>query len=326
MPKQSRRAFLVIAAAVAAAASAASAHGQTAPKVVKFVVPYAAGGPADLAARLLADKLRPQGIQVIVDNRAGADGSIGAVAVAKAPPDGTTYLFAGAGLVTVNPHIRKDLAYNAQKDFSPVAMLAYADTVFVVAASHPAQTMAEFVRYAKASRPPVALASGGAGTTTHLYLELIKDSAGFDYLHVPYKGSSPALTDVLAGQTQGTVTALSITLPYIRSGKLKALGLVAARRSVAAPEIPTFAEQGYKNLDIVNWWALLAPAGIPAAAQSEMAAAVANALADDDLKSRFLTAGITPWFLPGTELSAVIGRESDRWKRLIAERHIQAVQ
>lgn len=300
------------------------AHAQQ--KVVRWIVPYAAGGPADLSARILADKLRLPGLQIIIDNRAGADGAIGAQAVAKAAPDGLTYLFAGAGLLTVNPYLRKDLSYDAAKDFTPVAMLAYADTVFVVPASNPARTMAEFAQQAKAAKPPLALASGGAGTTTHLYLELLKDSAGFEYLHVPYKGSGPAITDVLAGQVQGTVTALSVTLPHIRAGKMKALGLVAARRSTTAPDIPTFAEQGYKDLDMVNWWALLAPQGTPAAAADEMSKALAKALADEDLGAKFQTAGITPWYLPGAEVTRVVAREGARWKRLITEHRITAAQ
>lgn len=295
-------------------------------KVVRWIVPYAAGGPADLTARILADKLRLQGIQVLIDNRSGADGAIGASAVAKAMPDGLTYLFAGAGLLTVNPHLRKDLAYDAARDFTPVAMLAYADTVFVVPASNPVRTMAEFAQQAKSAKPPVALASGGSGTTTHLYLELLKDSAGFEYLHVPYKGSGPAIVDLLAGQVQGTVTALSVTLPHIRAGKMKALGLVATRRSTTAPEIPTFAEQGYNDLDMVNWWALLAPVGITNSASEEMTKALAKALTDDDLIAKFQTAGITPWYLPSAEVSAVATREAARWKRLITEHRISAAQ
>ncbi len=295
-------------------------------KVVRWIVPFAAGGPADLSARIIADKLRAQGFQIVIDNRAGADGAIGASAVAKSAPDGLTFLFAGAGLLTVNPSLRKDLAYDAAKDFTPVAMLAYADTVFVVPASNPARTMAEFAQQAKAAKPSLALASGGTGTTTHLYLELLKDSAGFDYLHVPYKGSGPAISDVLAGQVQGTVTALSVTLPHIRAGKMKALGLVAARRSTTAPEIPTFAEQGYKDLDMVNWWALLAPQGIASPALEEMTKALAKALADDDLAGKFQAAGITPWYLPGAEVSRVATRESARWKQLIIEHRITAAQ
>ena len=298
------------------------ARAQAGAQPMRLVVPYAAGGPGDLVARLLADRLRLQGLQVIVDNRAGGDGAIGAAAVIQAPADGNTLLFAGAGMLTVSQHMQKSLPYDPIRDFTAISGVAYADTVFVVSPTVPARDLKEFITYAKSARPPLALASGGNGTTTHLFLELMRDGAGFEFLHVPYKGSAPALTDVMSGQTVGTITGLSITLQNIRAGKLKALALVGPQRSTAARDIPTFAEQGVAGLDIVSWWAVMAPRNTPPAVVTQLSQQVARALAGDEVRTKLEAAGITAWPLPPTEIANAIRTESERWKKLITERKL----
>ena len=314
--------FAALAVVVMGWGATVQAQAPASGQPLRIVVPYAAGGPADLVARLLSERLRAQGVANIVDNRAGGDGAIGTQAVTQAQPDGNTVLFAGAGLLTVNQHMQKSLPYDPFKDLTPISGIAYADTVFVVSPSVPARDLKEFIALAKATKPPLALASGGTGTTTHLFLELLRDGGGFDFLHVPYKGSAPALTDVLGGQTNGTITALSITLQNIRAGKLKALAMVGPQRSSAAREIPTFAEQGVPGLDITSWWALMAPRNTPPAVVAQLSQQVARALADADVRAKMESAGVTPWPLSTADITATIRAESDRWKKLITERKL----
>ncbi len=317
-----RRLIAALAICIVGPGTLAEAQTAGSGQPLRIVVPYAAGGPADLVARLLSERLRAQGVANIIDNRAGGDGAIGTQAVTQAQPDGNTVLFAGAGLLTVNQYMHKSLPYDPSRDLTPVSGIAYADTVFVVSPSVQARDLKEFIALAKAAKPPLALASGGTGTTTHLFLELLGDGAGFQFLHVPYKGSAPALTEVLGGQTTGTITALSITLQNIRAGKLKALAMVGPQRSSAAPEIPTFAEQGVPGLDITSWWALMAPRNTPPSVVAQLSQEVARALAGQEVRSKLEAAGITPWLLSTADITETIRTESARWKKLIAERKL----
>lgn len=314
-----RTARLILAASLIVATNG---FAQTLPQNVRLIIPYAASGPADLVARMVTDKIAQQGRLLLSDNRPGADGAIAAVAVAKGPTDGSQFLFSGAGLLTLNQHMQKDLPFDPEKDFVPVVGVAYADTVLVVSPALPVKNLKEFIAYAKKAPKPIALASGGTGTTTHLYLELLKDSAGFEMLHVPYKGSGPALVDVISGQTLGTVTALSITQANINAGKLKALALVGTQRSRAAPEIPTFAEQGIKGLEIVSWWGIVAPRGTGKEAVAEMERLFVRALEDTEIKARLQVRGMTPWPLRSADLGKLIVSESARWKKLVTDRKL----
>lgn len=294
------------------------------PRRINIIVPFPPGGPVDLSARVLAESMRAQsGIPVIIENRPGAYANIAAVAVKQAAPDGERLLFATSSLLTISPHLYSNLPYDAAVDFTPVSMVTYSQAVLVIAASVPAQNLKEFIELARTTRPPFAFGSVGMGGIIHGYIELFKDAAKIDLLHVPYKGGADQFTAVLSGQITGTFVNLSIALPSIRSGKVKALGLVGSKRSVLAPEIPTLEEQGYPGIDFMVWTGIMAPRGTSPEIVKAVANAVSSALAPEAVKAKLLAAGVTPWVLSTEEFSRTIKSESDRWKKLIAEKNIR---
>lgn len=302
---------------------AAGAFAQKPPSTIRLIVPFPPGGPVDFVGRVLADGLRAQLKNVVVvENRPGANGAVGVAALKQSAPDGGTLLTVSSGMITFSPHFEKNLPYDPARDLAPIANAAYSDVGFVVANNVPATNLREFVAVARSSSKPLAIGSAGAGNITHAYLELFKDAAKLDLLHVPYKGASPALADVLGGQIAGMFIGLSTALPAARAGKAKVLAVVG-KRSAIAPEIPTITEQGFPGVEILPWFGMMAPQGTSQEIKNALAGAVKQAIETDEIKARMLAAGFTPWFLAGDDFSRMIQTESDTWQKLIRARNIR---
>lgn len=290
---------------------------------VRMVVPFAAGGPADVIARKLAERLGPQlHTVVVVDNRPGANGVIGIQAVAKAPPDGAILLFATSGMLTISPGLYKDLSYDPLRDLTPIARVVANGTTLLVNKQIPATHIAELVAYAAKSPNPLPIGSAGTGNITHLYVELLKDSTKGNFVHVPYKGVAPALTDVMGGQIAGVFVDLPAALPLLKGGTVKALGMVGAERSPAAPDIPTIAEQGYKGVDGVSWFGVLGPAGMATPKVERIHAALARVLAEPGVIKSLQEIGSVPLLDTPRQMRELIKTEQVRWAQLIKARNI----
>lgn len=299
---------------------ATAAHAQGG-KVVRMVVPFAAGGPADFVARTLASKLgEPLGSNVIIENRPGANGVIGVQAVTNAAPDGTTLLFATSGMLTISPILDKKLPYDPLKDLVPVSKAVENGTAMIVNASLPVKNLKEFIQYAHSRN--LAFGSAGNGNILHLYLELFNESTKLDIMHVPYKGIAPAMTDVIGGQIAGAFADLPISLQHIRSGKVRALGMVGSKRAMAAPDIPTLAEQGVAGVDGVSWFGVLAPAKTTPEDARRLADAVAKALSDREVREKLQAAGSEPAPSSPEDMVKLIRADQARWARIINERKI----
>jgi tripartite-type tricarboxylate transporter receptor subunit TctC len=298
-------------------------HAQLPKTGIRLLVPFAATGPIDFSARVLAEGMRANlGIPVIVDNRVGANGAIAAVAVKNGPTDGSLLLVATSGMLTISPHIEKDLPYDAEADFTALAPMTYVDVTLAVGAQLGVKNLKEFVEVARKANPPLAIGSFGIGNISHGWLELFKDAAKINLLHVPYKGAAPAFADVLAGRIAGTFPAFSIAGPHLKSGKVIALGVVGTVRSPMAPDVPTLAEQGYPGIDFLTWNALMGPRGMPREVVAAIRSSAAAALKSAEVRDKLIAAGITPWLISPDEFSRSVGAERDRWRRLIVERKI----
>ena len=314
------------AVAFALAAGAPSAIAQPWPdKPLKFVVPFPPGGPLEFVTRAVAEPLQAKsGHAVIVDNKPGAAGNIGIQQVARAAPDGSSWLFVPQGNITINPTLIPNLPFNWERDFTPVTLLAYTPNVLVVHPSMPARDVAELIAHARANPGKLSYASPGNGSSLHLIGELLKREAKIDLLHVPYKGTTQALQDLIGGQVQLMFGALPTLLPQVRSGKLRALAVTTSRRAESAPELPTLAEAGVKGIDVPSWYGVMAPAGTPAAAVARAQAAIADVLAQSANRERLLAQGLTPVASRPDDFAAQIKRETAVWAALIREAGIKA--
>ena len=290
---------------------------------MRLVVPFPPGGPVDFTARVLAEGLRTElGVPIVVENRAGANGTVAAVAVKSEAPDGKTLLFVSSGMVTINPHMDRSLPFDPLRDFAPVSSVAYIDGGMVIGAGIPANNLKEFVELARTSRTPLVFGSPGRGNHSHLNLEQLKDAAKIDLLHVPYKGAAMVLTEVLGGHIAGTFIGVSTALPHIRAGRLKAMGVTGRKRSSIAPDIPTFDEQGYPDLDIQAWTGVLAPRNTRPETAMPIAGAVLRAVEQKDTRAKLLSGGMTPWVVSGAEFESAIRTESDHFRKLIVEKKL----
>jgi len=289
-----------------------------------MVVAFAPGGIADFAARSIAPRLAETlAVPVVVENRAGAGGIIGAELVAKSAPDGYTLLVTSISH-TINPSVVKSLPYDTQRDFTPVMLIADAPNVLVLHPSVPATTLAELIALAKAKPNELNYASSGIGTSTHLCGELFKTMAGVELQHVPYKGGGPAVADLLGGQVQLMFATLPTVLEHVRAGKLRALGVTTAQRFAGAPDIPTIAEAGLPGYDVSGWSGLFAPARTPREAIDRLASETAKILADPALKERFLTQGAQPAVKMPAEFAAFVDAEIQKWRQVAAASGMQA--
>ncbi|MEF7615441.1 tripartite tricarboxylate transporter substrate binding protein [Aquincola sp. MAHUQ-54] len=315
-----RRDWLQAAAGAAAMlACPLAARAQNFPaKPVKIIVPFAPGGGNDVFARQLATQLGTLlGVQVIVDNRPGAGGTVGTDAAAKSPADGYTLLLGHTGTLAINPALYPKLPYDARNSFVPVAPLCSAPLVLVVPASSPIRSLADLLARAKAEPGKFAFASSGNGTGGHLAGELLEEVAGVKMLHVPYKGTAPALTDVLGGQVDLMFSVIPPALPHIDAGKLRAIGITGAKRSARLPDVPTVAESGLKGYESSLAYGVMAPKGTPEPVLRALGAAIAKAGETTALRDAFKAEGAEP--LPGTaaEFAALMQAESAKWGQII---------
>jgi tripartite-type tricarboxylate transporter receptor subunit TctC len=291
---------------------------------VKIVIAFPAGGPTDFVGRLLADKLKADlGQSFLIENKGGAAGTLGADAVAKADPDGYTLFLTTVGAVAITPHMRANMPYNPMTDFAPITLVVRNTTVMVVRSENPVNSAKELAARAKEKPETIPFASTGAGTTPHLALELFQSAAGVKFLHVPYRGAAPALTDLLGGQVEAVALDVPVILSQIQGGKLKPLAAASDARNPMLPNVPTLAELGYPDTRSDNWYALLAPAKTPAPIIAKLNTAVAKALADPDVKNKLVQSGAIP--APGTpeEMAAMLKAEFERWGRIVREKGIK---
>lgn len=300
--------------------AAAFAHAQTYPsRPIRLVVPYPSGASSnDILARQVAPKLADKlGQNVVVDNRSGASGNIGADIVAKSPADGHTLLYGTGGLFAIGPHLYKQLPYSPEKDLAPVALIAVVPYLLVINASLPVNTLQEFIAYAKARPGKLRFASSGIGGTPHLCVEMLKLMAGLDMLHVPYKGGAPAVVDTIAGQTHMYCAGLAATLPHVKSGKLKALGVTTLNRSAGAPELPTLNEQGLKGFDVNSWGAVFVPAKTPATVVDTLFRSLSAVMETAGMRQTLIKQGMDPVLLGPKPFATQIREESARWAQVI---------
>jgi tripartite-type tricarboxylate transporter receptor subunit TctC len=291
---------------------------------VKIVVPFAAGGATDVVARLLAQKLgEAWGQSVVVENRAGAGGNIGADVVAKSPGDGYTLLMTSGSIVTANPHMYKAMPFDAARDLVPITNVASGPQVIAVAANSPAKDLKDFIANAKANPKKVNFGSAGVGTQTHLAAENFAHSAGVDLTHVPYKGESAAITDLLGGQIQLATPNLGAAIGHIQAGRLRALAVTSRERSPQLPDVPAAAEviPGFEN---AGWFGLMAPAGTPREVVERIQRDSAKILLSEEFKGSLAKQGMAPVANTPAEFAAAIREESGRWARVIKERGLVA--
>jgi tripartite-type tricarboxylate transporter receptor subunit TctC len=301
---------------LAAFATSVFAQGYPA-KPAKVIVPYPPGGPTDIVARVVSQKLSDQmGQQFIVENRPGAGGNIGAEAVAKSPADGYTLLVATTAHA-INPSLFKSLGYNLTKDFAPVSLLTSGPLVIVANPSLPAKNVKELIAIGKAKPGSLNYASSGNGQSTHLSAELFATMAGIKMNHVPYKGSAPALTDVMGGQASLMFDTMLSAMPHVKNGKLKAIAVTSAARSPAAPEVPTVAESGLPGYEAIAWNGLLVPAGTPADVAGKLNAELRKALDAPDVKDRFSAQGFGAAWNTREAFAKFIQSELDKWAKVV---------
>jgi len=305
---------------------AGAVGGQTFPsRPVTLTVGFAAGGGADTAARIIAQKLGENlGQSVIVENKAGAGGNIAAQHIATAPADGYILHLTSVGPMSVAPHLVKDLTYVPKRDIAPITMGVVFPNVFVVNSGVPAKTLAEFVALAKQKPGQLTYASSGVGGAGHLAGELFKERAGIDVLHVPYKGGGPAMTDLLGGRLDMYVGVPSTVAPHVDAGKARALATTGARRTSTMPDVPTVAESGYAGFEATNWYAFVAPGKTPRDLLDFWNRELTKALSDQHVKAELAKIGLDP--APGTrdELAQYIERETEKWGKVVREAKITA--
>jgi tripartite-type tricarboxylate transporter receptor subunit TctC len=309
--------------ALLALAPGAPLRAQT--KATRIVVSFTAGGPVDAVARALAEQLGKElGRTVLVDNKPGANGAIGAMEVARAEPDGSTVWITSVGAAAINPALYDKLPYDMQRDFAPVSMVVDNVELLVVNPAHPARDAAEFVALAKKAKEPVAMASSGVGSIPHLAIEQLGDATGAKLLQVPYKGAAPAITDLMGGQVGGFFGDVPGLIGHVKSGKLRALGIASPQRHPALPEVRTLEEQGIQGVDTVNWYAFFVAARTPPALVEALNKAVRATLATPAVRDRLLQTGADPAPSTPQELAAILKRDTDKWARLIKAKNIKA--
>ena len=287
-------------------------------KPVRIVVPFPAGGPLDTTGRVLAQELsKAWGQSVVVDNRPGAGGNIGADLVAKSAPDGYTVVMGALSTHAVNPSLYPSMPYDAVRDFAPITLVAVTPNVLVVNPSLPVNSVKELVAYAKANPNKLSFGSGSNGSAGHLAGELFKVDTGTDVVHVPYKGAAPAMQALLAGDTQFMFDNLASAMPQVKAGKLRALAVTTAKRSSLAPELPTMAEAGLAGFDISTWFGLLAPAGTPPEVIVRWNADVVKILRSPEMRERMVAQGAEPAPTTPAEFAAFIATELPKYAKIV---------
>ncbi|MDT7953225.1 MAG: tripartite tricarboxylate transporter substrate binding protein [Acetobacteraceae bacterium] len=312
-----RRSFLTAAGLLATSGLGARAQD----KPIRIIVAFAPGGPVDSVARVIAGPLgealkRP----VLVDNKPGANGVIGAQDVLRAPADGSTLWLSSVGAAAINASLYPNLPYDMARDFAPVSLVVNNVEVLVVNADNKAKTAAEFVANAKASGKEVPMASSGVGSVPHLAIEQLASTTGAKFLHVPYKGAAPALTDLMGGRVDGFFGDVPGLIGFVKAGRLRAIGVAAAHRHPSLPDVPTFEEQGLGGVDTNNWYGLFVKAGTPEATIASLNQAVRTALAATSEK--LLALGAEPAPSTSGELAALVKSDTTKWGALIKAKGI----
>ncbi|MCC7485848.1 MAG: tripartite tricarboxylate transporter substrate binding protein [Burkholderiales bacterium] len=315
---------IILAAALPVALAGAPAQSQTYPaKPVRLIVPFAPGGATDIVARIVAQRLNELwGQTVLVDNRAGASGNIGAELAAKAPPDGYTLFVPSGSVMTANQHIYRKMGFVAERDFLAITNLASGPQVVAAHPSLPTRGVKELIALARARPGAITFGSAGFGSQTHLAAENFLYTAKIDAVHAPYKGEGPALIDLVSGQIQLLTPNLSASIGFIRNGRIRALGVTSRERSTQLPDVPAVAESlpGFVNL---GWFGLVAPAGTPKAVIDRVHADVAKVLQGSDVRKRFAELGMAPAANSPEEFARAMKEESARWARVVRERKLQ---
>jgi tripartite-type tricarboxylate transporter receptor subunit TctC len=291
---------------------------------IRVIVPYAPGGNVDISARIIAPPLgEALGQTVVVDNRPGAGGNLGASLVAKATPDGHTLLVGSSGPLSVNPVIFKSLPYDSLKDFAPISTVQAVPLVMLASPKAGYSSVADVITAAKARPGKVTMASAGAGTTNHFAIELFAQMAGVRVLHVPYKGSGPALSELLGGQVETMVDQLAASIGYVKDGRLKVLAVTTPQRAAALPNVPTLDELGYKGYNAATLLGLLAPAGTPKPVVGTLNTAMRKVMDNNAVSERFRGLGANPGASSPEEFSTRIRDELQQWQKLVKQLNLK---
>jgi len=292
-------------------------------KPLRLIVPFAPGGSTDIFARLIAERAQaPLGQPVVVENRAGAAGNIGAEAVVRSAPDGYTLLMATTGVMAINNALYKNMTYDAAKDLEPVLYVASITNVLIVPPDSPAKSVAELIALAKKEPGKLTFASSGAGASTHMSAELFKSMAGIDILHVPYKGSGPAMPDLMSGRVSMMFENAPGAVSHIKAGKLRALAQTGLKRSSALPEVPTVAESGVPGYESLSWSGIAVPAGTPRAVIDRLNKDLNSILAMADMRQKLAEQGADTIGGPPEAFAAHIRAEREKWSRVIKTANI----
>ena len=314
---------LLLLAAILVAAT--QTHAQPYPnRPIKFIVPFPPGGNLDFIARTIQPKLSEAlGQPVVIENKGGAGGIIGAEYAAKQPADGYTIFLGNTGTLGIYPAVYPQLPYDPVKDFAGVGMTSTNAVLAVLHPSVPANTLREFIAYAKANPGKIAAGVAGSGSLLHFATELLKAQAGIDLLVVPYKGSGPAVTDLLGGQVQLLIDAPPVTMEHVRAGKVKAIAVTGKVRLAALPDVPTFAEAGLPGMDASGWQGIAVPAGTPREAIAKLSDALTKTITQQDVREKFATQGLDAAPSTAEEFSAHIRSEVPKWARLAKSANIK---
>ncbi len=317
--------FIIAAVLLACGSAWAQPTTETYPsKPIHLILPFPPGGGTDIIGRILSERMSVDlGQPVVLENRGGAGGNVGAEAAARSAPDGYTIVLVAPSLA-ISPSLYKKLNYDPQRDLTPIGLVATVPNVLVTHPSVPAQTLAEFIALAKAKPGGMNFGSGGSGTSNHLAGELFNLLAGVKLVHVPYKGVNLAMNDLVAGQVQLVVIGISAAAPLIKAGRLRALAVLTPRRSPVLPDVPTAAEAGLQNFEVTTWYGLLAPAGTPRPIIMRLNASLARTMNAPDLQERLATLATEPLTSTPEEFGDLIKRETAKWGQVVRDAGLQA--
>jgi tripartite-type tricarboxylate transporter receptor subunit TctC len=321
-PKERRmmRRYISIAVGCALLLSQSAVAQQFPTKPLRMVVPFAPGGPTDIVGRAVSQRLTESfGQTVVVDNRAGAGGVVGADLVAKSPPDGYTLLLCSTGAMAINPSLMPNMPYDAVRDFAPLSLVVTIPYLLLVSAGSPLQSVKDLIAAAKAKPGQINYGSAGIGSTSHLAGELFKSMAKIDIVHVPYKGSAPAATDLIGGQLQTMFDAVAVALPLVRGGKLRALGISTTKRSALVPDVPTIAESGVPGYEVATWHGICAPAGTPPAVVGTLNRGIVAAVSQPDTRERLVGIGAEVVGSTPEEFGRFMHSELAKWSRIVKQ-------
>ncbi|HET7595355.1 MAG TPA: tripartite tricarboxylate transporter substrate binding protein [Burkholderiales bacterium] len=308
----------IAAVLVGAALHSPASAAQYPARPIRMIVPYAPGGASDLFARMIAEKLTMAWRQqVVVDNRSGAGGNIGSDLVAKANPDGYTMLLGTSGSNAVNPSLYTRMPYDAKRDLALVALVASTPNIIVVRSAHPAKSLQDLIRMAKANPGKVTYGSSGIGSVLHLSGELLKTMTGINIVHVPYKGTGPSLVDLLGGQIDMVFSNLPPVVPYVQDGRMRGIAVTTAERVKPLPNVPTMIESGVPGYDVASWFGVMMPAKTPVAVKEKLNREVQHILRLPDIKERLVTLGSDPMFMSVQDANRFFHSEIEKWAKVV---------